>query len=373
MANDYYKTLGIDKNANQEDIKKAYKNLAKKHHPDINKESGSAEKFKEINEAYSVLSDEQKRSNYDRFGDAGEQYSGFQGQQGFRGQGFDEDMFSDIFEEFFHATGFSGHDKRQMQGADLKSELEISFEESVFGAKKKISVTKLDKCEKCEGSGSEDEDYATCSTCNGTGMFKKQYRTPFGVISQTATCSTCNGEGQEIRKKCKECNGKGRLKKHKDITVTIPAGIDNGMTLKLAGEGEAGERGARNGNLYITVFAEKSKIFEREGNNLLIDIPISFAQATLGDEIEIPTAEGKVTMKIPEGTQSHTVFRLKGKGIQSLNGYGKGDELARVIVAIPTNLNKKQKELLENFAKENKEKVKIDKSILTKVRDALLS
>lgn len=366
MAKDYYHILGVGKDVSQEDIKKAYKNLAKKHHPDLNKESGSAEKFKEINEAYSVLSDEQKRANYDRFGDSGEQFSGFQG------QGFSEDIFSDIFEEFFHGSPFSSK-VRDRPGSDLKYELEIPFEEAVFGAKKKINVSKLAKCDSCEGTGSEDNKYEKCNTCNGTGTFRKQYRTPFGVISQSATCSSCYGEGREIKSKCKECNGKGRVKHQKEISITIPPGVDNGVTLKLTGEGEAGERSARSGNLYVTIYVEKSRIFERDGNNLLVDIPISFAQAALGGDIEVPTMEDNVKMKIPAGTQSHTVFRLKGKGVPDLNGYGKGDELVRVIVAVPASLNKKQKELLEEFAKENKEKVKIDKGIFTKVKDALLS
>lgn len=369
MAKDYYKILGVSKEASQEDLKKAYKNLAKKLHPDLNKESGSAEKFKEINEAYSVLSDEQKRSNYDRFGESGEQFSGFQG--GFGGKGFNEDIFSDIFEEFFHGSQFGGMGNRA--GANLKTELDITFEEAVFGAKKNVHLNKLSECVKCEGSGSEDNKFETCKTCNGTGNFRKQYRTPFGVISQSATCSSCYGEGQGIKNKCKECHGKGRVKDSKEITITIPAGVDNGTTLKLSGEGEAGERGSRNGDLYVTIFVEKSSIFERDGNNLLIDVPISFSQATLGGDIEVPTIDGKVNMKIPQGTQSHTVFRLKGKGIPSLNGYGKGDELVRLIIATPANLTKKQKELLEEFATENKEKVKIDKNIFTKVKDALLS
>ena len=370
MAKDYYKTLGVGKDASQEDLKKAYKNLAKKFHPDLNKESGSTEKFKEINEAYSILSDEQKRANYERFGDSGEQFSGFQGHQS---SGFSEDIFSDIFEEFFHGGSQYGGKSRDRPGADLKSEMEISFEEAVFGAKKKINVSKLSRCDHCEGSGSEDGKYDTCRTCNGTGTFRKQYRTPFGVIAQSATCSSCYGEGREIKNKCGECNGKGRLKSQKEINVTIPPGVDNGVTLKLTGEGEAGERSARGGNLYITIYVEDSKIFERDENNLLVDIPISFAQAVLGGEVEVPTMEDKVKMKIPAGTQSHTVFRLKGKGIPDINGYGKGDELVTVIVAVPTSLSKKQKDLLEEFAKENKEKVKIDKNIFTKVKDALLS
>lgn len=368
MAKDYYKILGVGKDASQDDLKKAYKNLAKKYHPDLNKETGSTEKFKEINEAYSVLSDEQKRANYERFGDSGEQFSGFQGHQG-----FSEDIFSDIFEEFFHGNSQYRTKSRDRPGADLKSELEITFEEAVFGAKKKIYINKLARCDNCEGTGSEDGKYDACRTCNGTGTFRKQYRTPFGVISQSATCSSCYGEGREIKSKCQKCNGKGRVKHQKEITVTIPAGVDNGVTLKLTGEGEAGERSARSGNLYVTIYVEDSKIFERDDNNLLVDIPISFAQAVLGGEVEVPTMEENVKMKIPAGTQSHTVFRLKGKGIPDLNGYGKGDELVRVIVAVPTNLGKKQKELLEEFAKENKDKIKIDKSILTKVKDALLS
>ncbi len=367
MAKDYYKILGVGKDASKEEIKKAYKNLAKKHHPDLNKESGSAEKFKEINEAYTALSDDTKRSNYDRFGDSGEQFSGFQGGN------FNEEMFSDIFDNFFGDSIFGEGRKGQRKGADLKYEIEISFEEAAFGTKKKIGISKLGRCDKCEGTGAENGKVTSCETCGGHGSMRQQMRTPFGIIQQRVMCPVCRGRGKVAKNACKECNGKGRKKISKSITISIPAGVDNGSTLRVVDEGEAGEFGSSTGNLYIEIYVKPHEIFERDGNNIMLEVPISFAQAALGDEIKVPTLEGEVTMKLPAGTQSHSMFRLKSKGIPFLDGYGRGDEIVKIIVKTPKSLSQKQKKLLHEFAQENKENLKIEKGFFDKVKDALIS
>ncbi|MFH0798240.1 MAG: molecular chaperone DnaJ [Candidatus Woesearchaeota archaeon] len=367
MAKDYYKILGVGKDASKEDIKKAYKSLAKKHHPDLNKESGSAEKFKEINEAYTALSDDTKRSNYDRFGDSGEQFSGFQGGN------YNEEMFSDIFDNFFEGSIFGGARKGRRKGADLKYELEITFEEAAFGTKKKIGINKLGRCDKCDGTGAEDGKVVQCEACGGRGQVRQQFRTPFGIVQQSAVCSACRGSGKVAKNACSECGGKGRKKVSKSITISIPAGVDNGSTLRVADEGEAGEFGASAGNLYVEVYVRPHPIFERDGNDITLEVPISFAQAALGDEIKVPTLEGEVTMKLPAGTQSHSLFRLKAKGIPYLDGYGRGDEIVRIIVKTPKSLSQNQKKLLHEFAKENKENLKIEKGFFDKVRDALIS
>ncbi len=367
MAKDYYRILGVDKNASKEDIKKAYKILAKKHHPDLNKESGSAEKFKEINEAYSALSDDTKRSNYDRFGDSGEQYSGFQGGN------FNDEMFNDMFDNFFEGSIFGGQKRGRRKGADLKYEMEIAFEEAAFGTKKKIDITKLGKCDKCGGTGAEDGKVTACDACSGAGHIRQQFRTPFGMIQQSVVCGRCRGSGKMAKSACKECGGKGRKKVSRSITISIPAGVDNGSTLRVSGEGEAGEQGGSEGDLYVEVYVKPHPIFEREGNDITLELPISFAQAALGDEVKVPTLEGDVTMKVPAGTQSHSLFRLKAKGIPYLDGYGRGDEIVRLIVKTPKSLSQKQKKLLHEFAEDNKESLKIEKGFFDKVRDALIS
>ena len=370
MAKDYYKTLGIEKSASKEEIKKAYRKFAKKYHPDINKDTGSKEKMQDINEAYSILSDETKRSNYDRFGDAGEAFAGghgnFTGEEIFEG-------FEDIFSNFFGGNIFGGRRRRgPRRGADLKYELDIDFEEAVFGVKKKITVTKHDSCKSCKGTGAEDGELNNCETCQGRGAIRKQFRTPFGVMAQTTTCPECRGLGKIAKKECKECRGKGRVKKTKTITVTIPEGVDTGSVLRLSGEGEAGEVGAPSGDLYVEIHSKPHKIFEREGEDIYLEYPLSFSQVALGDEVKVPTLHGEVKMKIPSGTQSHTVFRLKNKGVPRTHGYGQGDQHVRVVVKTPEKLNKKQKQLFKDLAKENKEKLQIEKDFFTKVRDVLL-
>ncbi len=371
MAKEYYKALGVKKEATEDEIKSAYKSLAKKYHPDLNKEKDAAEKFKEINEAYSVLGDKTKRQNYDRFGsEDGQQgfQGGFSGFEGFGNFGMD-DAF-DIFESFFGGSPFGfSRGRRQSRGADLSYSMDISFEEAAFGAEKKIQIEKHEKCDACNGTGAEAGEIETCKTCNGNGMVKKVFRTPFGIISQAGTCPECHGEGSSAKAKCKKCNGSGKIKKTKNITIKIPAGVVSGATLRLAGEGEAGDRGAPSGNLYIELDVKPHKLFEREGNDIYLECPVTFAQAALGDDIKVPTLHGDVSMKIPPGTQTDTLFKLKGKGVPYADG-GNGDELVKVVVKVPEKLTKRQKELIEELASEGSEKLKPRKGIFGKVKEA---
>lgn len=352
---DYYKILGVDRNASKEEIKKAYKKLAKKYHPDINKEEGSSEKFKEINEAASVLGDDQKRQQYDQFGSEGMKYSSDMGgfdYSDFMGGSFD---FGDIFDTFFGGGGdFFGGRRRggPQRGADLRFDLEITLEDAAFGVKKDIIVPKLDTCEKCGGTGAESaSDVKTCDACHGTGAQRTTRRTPFGVFATTSPCRECGGTGQRIRNPCHMCEGEGRVRKNKKVHVKIPEGVEEGMRLRVTGEGEAGEKGAPSGDLYVVLHIKKHDLFEREGNDIVLEVPISYAQAALGDEIEVPKLKGKVKIKIPPGTQTGTVFRLKGQGIPYLHRYGTGDQLVKVYVEVPEKLSKKQKEQLREFDK----------------------
>jgi len=366
MAKDYYETLGVKKGASKAEITKAYRKLAKRYHPDINKESGSAEKFKEINEAYSVLSDATKRSNYDRFGSA----EAFQQQgQGFEGFSF-EDAF-DIFNNFFGGNSFAER-RAQSRGRDLEYDLEISFEEAAFGVEKKVQVEKNVACKACNGTGAEGGNLETCSNCKGTGMEKRVFRTPFGMMSQATTCSKCHGRGTIAKKECGECNGTGVKKEKKVIKVSIPAGVDTGSTLRLSGEGEAGLRGAAPGNLYIVVRVKPHELFERRGDDIYLEYPITFSQAAMGTEVKVPTLHGGVSMKIPSGTQSHTLFKLRGKGISSMDGYGTGDQHVRVIIHTPEKLTKNQKECLKKFSRDEQElkPEKKNKKFFQKVREA---
>ena len=353
---DYYNTLGVSKNATKEDIKQAYKRLAKQYHPDINKDPSATEKFKEINEAAAVLSDEKKRANYDRFGTAEEAFGpgGYDFrdfQQGF-GNDFDAD---DIFEQFFGGGGgfFGGGRQRRRggpeRGADLRFEMEITLEEAASGFEKKITIPKLETCDLCNGSGAENKsDIQTCEECGGSGTQVRQQRTPFGIFQTTNTCKACNGSGRQIKKPCKKCHGDGRIDIKKTIEIKIPAGVDTGIRVRVAGEGEAGVKGGPTGDLYVVVHVKPHKIFERDGDNIYVEVPISFAQAALGDEIDVPTIDGEATLKIPSGTQSETIFRLKGRGIPHLRG-GAGDEMIRVKVEVPSKLSSRQKELLQEF------------------------
>ncbi|EGT5270184.1 molecular chaperone DnaJ [Clostridioides difficile] len=350
---DYYEVLGISKGAEAQEIKKAYRKLAMKYHPDRNPGDKEAEeKFKEINEAYEVLSDDTKRKTYDQFG-----HDGLNGQGGFGGQGFGgfEDMFGDIFGDMFGGSFGGGRARRRgpQRGADIRQSVTISFEEAAFGKKMSIKVNRSEECEECNGTGAKPgTSKKTCSTCNGTGQVRTVQRTPFGNIASSRPCSACNGTGEVIESPCSKCHGTGNTRKVKTIEVDIPAGIDDGQMIKLSGQGEVGEKGAPRGDLYIVVNVKSHPLFTRDGNDIYFEMPITFVQATLGDEIEVPTLDGKVKYSVPEGTQTGTVFRLKEKGIPRIRGNSRGDQYVKVVVEIPKKLNDKQKELLREFAKE---------------------
>ena len=356
---DYYEVLGINKGASDDEIKKAYRRLAKQYHPDLNKDNpDAADKFKEASEAYDVLSDSEKRSRYDQFGHAGvDPNEGFGG--GGYGGGFGGFDVGDIFESFF-GGGFGGGRARRngpARGRDIQQAIELTFEEAAFGCKKKITIIRGEKCTECSGSGAKKgTSPEKCSRCNGTGQVRSVQNTPFGQFASTSACNQCGGKGTTIKEPCSMCNGSGQTRERRVIEVDIPKGIDHGQTFAVHGEGEAGTRGGGNGDLLITVYVKESSVFRRDGFNVYVDVPITFVQATLGCEIEIPTIDGKVLQKIPEGTQPGTKFRLKGRGIPSTRGASRGDQYVRIIVEIPKNLSTKQREILQKFADESNEK-----------------
>lgn len=361
---DYYKTLGIDKNASVEEIKKAYRKLAVKYHPDKGGGKEAEAKFKEINEAYQILSDPQKRKAYDQFGHNGPRMSGGPGgggfnyqdfSQGFSGGGFNINMddlggIGDIFSEMF---GGGGRQRQPRKGADLEASIAIDFMEAANGTEKEIVLDKYSECENCKGSGAEPgSGIKTCSSCDGSGQIRKDRQTMLGIIAQTAVCEKCKGTGKIPEKNCSICRGKGRLKDRRPIKVKIPAGIDSGQVIRLSGKGEAGPAGIPAGDLYLTIMIRSDKRFNREGANVLSEAEISFPQAALGTTIDVETIEGKIKLKIPAGTQSGKVFRLSGRGIPVLNSGRRGDHLVTVNVKTPTNLSRKQKKILEDFENE---------------------
>ncbi|MCC5910330.1 MAG: molecular chaperone DnaJ [Clostridiaceae bacterium] len=373
---DYYEILGLDKNASPEEIKKAYRKLAMKYHPDKNPDDKTAEdKFKEANEAYEVLGTPEKKQRYDQFGHAGVNGNGgggFGDFGGFGGGGGFEDIFGDIF-DMFGGGGFSSRRRSGPQkGADIKYEVSISFEEAAFGTEKTIEFYKYENCNSCSGSGAKPgTSKKTCSHCKGTGEVRYAQRTPLGQIVNVKACDQCGGEGQIIEQPCETCKGKGKERKRKKVKVKIPAGVDNGSVIPMRGEGEPGTKGGPYGDLYILLRVLPHKIFEREGYDIICEIPITFVQAALGEELEVPTLEGRVKYKIPEGTQSSTIFRLKNKGVQNPKGYGKGDQYVKVVVETPKNLSEKQKEILKQFAAEGGEDIhEKRKSFFDKVKDA---
>lgn len=375
---DYYEVLGVSKTATQDELKKAYRKLARKYHPDLNKDNPeAAEKFKECNEAYSVLSDEQKRAQYDQFGPeafenggmgGGPGASGFGGFGGFGGSGME-----DIFDMFFGGQGRGGRSNNAgpQRGADLRYDMEITFEEAAFGVEKEISLKRAERCEHCHGEGAEPgSKVETCPECHGSGYVRFTQNTMFGQMVNERPCSRCHGEGKIISNPCKECGGNGTVKKTKKLKVKIPAGVDNGSRLRVGGEGEAGLKGGPSGDLYVYLYVKPHKFFERDGTTVLCEVPINIVQATLGAEIKVPTLDGQVTMKVPEGTQPGKVMRLKGKGIPSLRGGGRGDQLVRMKVVVPTKLTDKQKDALQKFADISKDNINPEeKSFLNKVKD----
>ncbi|AHM56736.1 chaperone protein DnaJ [Peptoclostridium acidaminophilum DSM 3953] len=374
---DYYETLGVSKDADEKEIKKAYRKLAMKYHPDKNAgDKESEEKFKEINDAYQVLSDPQKRRAYDQFGHAGVDGSGF-GQGGGFGGGFGgfEDIFGDVFGDMF-GGGFGGSARRRnapQKGNDIRYDVRIKFEEAAFGVDREIKIDRQEECEVCGGSGAKPgTSRKTCPTCGGSGEIKTYKDTMFGRMVSATTCHTCRGEGTIVEQPCENCQGRGRVRKTKKIEIKIPAGVDDGSVIKLSGEGEPGLRGGPRGDLYVAISVEPHMLFKRDGYDIYYDIPITFVQAALGDEIEVPTLDGKVKYKVAEGTQSGTVFRLKGKGVPHLRTGARGDQYVKVIVEVPKNLSEKQKDILRDFAKETGEEVhEQKKGFFEKVKDKL--
>ena len=353
---DYYEVLGVSKGASEDEIKKAYKKMARKYHPDLNPGDKSAEeKFKEVNEAYEVLSDADKRARYDQYGHAGVDPNfgagGFGG--GFDG-GFDFSDLGDIFGSFF-GGGFGGgrrtNPNAPQRGESIRMAVTISFEEAAFGCEKEVTVERYEACDTCHGSGcAPGTSPEVCPDCHGTGTVQVRRQTPMGVFATSSPCPKCGGKGRIIHQPCKDCRGSGMMRKKKTIQASIPAGIDNGQTISIRGQGNAGRNGGPAGDLLITITVRPHELFRREGTCVLCEAPITFTQAVLGAELEIPTIDGKVKYTLPEGTQSGTTFRLKGKGIPSINGRGRGDQYVTVYIETPRNLNKEQKEALKKFA-----------------------
>ncbi len=348
---DYYEVLGVSKTASDDELKKAYRTLAKKYHPDLNGgDKDCEEKFKEVNEAYEVLSDPQKRARYDQFGHEDPRAGGGAGGYGDFTGGFGGG-FDDIFSAFF-GGGFSGAQRARgpERGNDLRYDLTITFEEAAFGCEKEITVTREENCEECGGTGAKKgTSPTTCPTCKGTGQVQSFINTPIGRVSNVRVCDACHGSGKIIKDPCPKCNGRGRVRRNRKISIKIPAGIDNGMQIPLRRQGEPGLRGGENGDLYIFVTVRPHKLFTRENYDLYCDVTVSFTQAALGGEIDVPTLGGMIKHNLPEGTQPGAVVRLRGQGIQNLRGAGKGDMYIKINVEIPRRLTDRQKELLRQF------------------------
>lgn len=355
---DYYEVLGVSKGASDDEIKKAYRKMAKQYHPDLNPGDKTAEaKFKEVNEAYEVLSDKEKRSRYDQFGHAGVDPNFGAGAGGpfggFSGADFGDIDLGDIFGSFFGGGFGGGSSSRRngpMKGDTLRAGVTITFEEAAFGCEKEIILNREETCETCHGSGCEPGTTAeVCPNCRGTGTVRIQRGGGAFTFATTASCPKCNGTGKIIHQPCKTCNGSGSVRKQRKITVKIPAGIDNGQAVSLRGQGGAGRNGGPAGDLIISVTVRPHAFFKRDGTSVYLEQPVSFLQATLGAELEIPTIDGKVKWTLPEGTQPGTTFRLRGKGIPSINGRGRGDQFVTVQVQVPKNLTREQKEALHAY------------------------
>jgi molecular chaperone DnaJ len=344
---DYYEVLGVGKDATGEDIKKAFRKLAMQYHPDRNHEAGASDKFKEVNEAYEVLSDTDKRAAYDQYGhSAGENVFG----RGFEG-GFDMGGFGDIFEAFFGGSNKTGRPAAQ-RGNDLRYNIKLEFEEAALGCEKEVEITRTEVCATCRGTRAKvGSQPVRCPTCEGSGQIRRVQRSLFGQFINTAVCSDCNGEGQIVKDPCPDCRATGYQKHKRHIAVKVPAGIDNGNGIRITGEGDAGYRGGPAGNLYVMVSVKLHDYFKREEDNIVYEQAINFAQAALGVEVEVPTLYGPAKLKIPSGSQTGKVFRLKDKGIAHLHGSGRGEQLVSLKVITPESLTKEQRHLFEELAK----------------------
>ncbi|MGX7023406.1 molecular chaperone DnaJ [Vagococcus hydrophili] len=378
---DYYEVLGVPKTATDDELKKAYRKLSKKFHPDINKEPDAEDKFKELSEAFEVLSDSQKRAAYDQYGHASTDPNfgagGFGGGFGDFGGGGSFGGFEDIFESFFGGGGGrNSNPNAPRQGSDLQYTLDLSFNEAIFGLEKSIRYNREDDCATCNGSGAKPGTQPeTCSKCHGAGTINVERQTPLGRMMSRQACDQCQGTGQTIKDKCSTCNGAGRIVKSHSVKVNVPAGVEDGQQMRLAGQGEAGSNGGPYGDLYVVFRVEESPIFERDGSEIFYTEKVTFAQAALGDEIEVPTVHGRVKLKIPAGTQTGTSFRLKGKGVPKLRGAGNGDQRVTVVIETPTDLNEEQKKLLREFsvASGDKAVVEQEEGFFDKMKDAFSS
>ncbi len=343
---DYYEVLGIDRNATDEKIKKAFRNLAFKYHPDRNHDDGAEEKFKEVNEAYEVLSDPDKRATYNHFGHGG--------REGFFGQGlegFEFSGFGDIFDAFFGGGATTATRQAPERGADLHQRITITFEEAAFSVEKEINILRTENCSRCQGTGCKPGSQPSrCPNCNGTGQVRRIQQSIFGRFTNIATCPQCHGESRIITEPCTQCRGTGKEKHQRSILVKIPAGVEDGSRIRLISEGDTGIRGGSPGNLYLTLSVKQHKFFTRNGDDILYELPINFAQAALGAEVEVPTLEGNVKLKVPAGSQTGQVFRLKNKGIPHLHESGRGTQLATLLVVTPESLTKRQRQLFEELA-----------------------
>lgn len=347
---DHYEVLGVGKDASKDEIKKAYRKLARKYHPDVNQDDESAtEKFKEVQEAYETLSDSQKRANYDQFGHA-DPNQGFGGGQGFGGADFGG--FGDIFDMFFGGGGSRGRDPNApRQGADLQYTMSLAFEEAAFGKETDVEIPREETCDTCDGSGAKPGTKPeTCQHCGGSGQMNVEQNTPFGRIVNRRVCHHCQGSGKIVKDKCTTCGGDGRVQTRKQIHIKIPAGVDDGQQIRVSGQGEAGVNGGPSGDLFVVFDVRPHKFFERDGDDVYCDVPLNFAQVTLGDEIEVPTLHGNVKLKIPAATQTGTTFRLKGKGIPNVRGYGQGDQHVSVKVVTPKKLSDRERELFKELS-----------------------
>ena len=354
MARDYYEVLGVSRGADQDEVKRAYRRLARKYHPDINKDPGAEDTFKEINRAYEVLSEPEIRARYDRFGEAGVGGAAAAGGAGF--QDFsDMGGFADIFESFF--SGFSGgpaQAKRRgpTRGDDLRLDLKLDFAEAIFGGEKEIKISHLETCMTCKGSGAKPGTRPrTCPTCSGSGQVRRATRTPFGSFTQVSACPTCNGSGEVVEDRCEVCGGAGRKQETKKLKITIPAGVDNGTRLRVSNEGDGGQRSGPPGDLYVYLFVKEHSKFKRDGINVLSDLKISYLQAILGCELQVETVDGPIEVQVPSGTQPNTVLTLENRGVPKLgNPVSRGNHLLTVLIEIPTRIKNEERELLAKLA-----------------------